>query len=140
MLVHALLDTDGSRCALTYDAPNAWLRATWRGFVDPIEAMRGAQQYLDYAPRFQCPFLLNDNRALRGAWFDSVEWLETVWLPRALQLGLRYVAHVVQADTRTDILTLTFPQHLVDRLELQLFDHVSHAEAWLRSCQQRSPG
>jgi hypothetical protein len=140
MLVHTLLDTDGSRCALTYDTDNEWLRATWRGFVDPAEAMRGAQQYLDHAPGFRCPYLLNDNRDLRGAWFDSVEWLEAVWLPRALQLGLRYVAHVVQADTRTDILTLTCPQHLVAQLELQLFDHVSHAESWLRSCQQDRQG
>lgn len=131
MLVHTLRDTDGSRCTLTYDESNQWLRATWRGFVDPTEARRGAQQYLDHAPEFQCPYLLNDNQALRGAWFDSVEWLETVWLPQAL----RYVAHVLQADTHTDILTLSFPPHLVDHVELQVFDHVAQAEAWLRSCQ-----
>ena len=136
MIVHALLDTDGSRCTLTYDASNEWLRATWRGFVDPIEAIRGAQQYLNYAPGFRCPYLLNDNRALLGAWFDSVEWLEKVWLPQALQLGLRYVAHVVQADIHTDILTLSFPRHLVGQVELQLFDDVAQAEAWLRSCQR----
>ncbi|UOQ69538.1 hypothetical protein [Hymenobacter volaticus] len=47
------------------------------------------------------------------------------------------MAHVVQADTRADILTLTFPQGVVGQLELQLFEQVSEAEEWLRSCQRR---
>lgn len=140
MPIHTLLDSDGSRCTLSYYAANGWLRATWRGFVDPTEAMRGAAEYLAHAPSFRCAYLLNDNHDLRGAWFDSVEWLERVWLPRALELGLRYVAHVVQADTRTDILTLHFPSHLVGQVELQLFEQVSQVEAWLRSCGSRTAG
>lgn len=137
MILQTSLDADGSRCTLTYDAANEWLRATWHGFVDPAEAQRGAQHYLNCARGLNCPYLLNNNRDLRGAWFDAVEWLQEVWLPRALELGLRYVAHVVQADTRTDILTLSFPRHLVDHVELQVFEEVAHAEAWLRSCQRR---
>jgi hypothetical protein len=96
MFINSLPDTDGSRCTLTFDEDGPWLRATWRGFVDPAEAMRGAENYLDHAGPFHCPYLLNDNVALRGPWFDSVQWLEQAWLPRALELGLRYVAHVVQ--------------------------------------------
>lgn len=137
MIVHTLHDSDGSRCTLSFNEADQWLRATWQGFVDPAEAQRGAARYLDQVERFRCPYLLNDNYALRGAWFDSVEWLETVWLPRARELGLCYVAHVVQADTRTDILTLAFPRHLVGQLEFQIFEEVAEAEAWLRSCQQQ---
>ena len=137
MLVHSLPDRDGSRCTLTYDEANGWLRATWRGFVDPGEAVRGAEQYLAFAPGFRCPCLLNDTRAVRGPWFDAVAWLEAVWLPQALELGLRYVAHVGQADTRTDLLPLAFPAPLVGARELQLFNDVAPAEAWLRSCQLR---
>ncbi len=141
MLIHVLHDADGSRCTLTFEEPNQWLRATWRGFVDPDEAQRGASGYLVNAAPFHCPYLLNDNVALMGPWFDSVEWLERVWLPHALRLGLRYVAHVVQADTHADVLSLTFPKHLVGALELQIFEHVAEAEDWLRHCQQaaRSP-
>jgi hypothetical protein len=42
--------------------------------------------------------LLNDNSQLTGPWFESTDWLAHVWLPQAEHLGLRYVAHVVQAD------------------------------------------
>lgn len=135
MFINTLLDTDGSQCLLTYEETGPWLRATWRGFVDPDEAMRGAENYLAHAGPFHCPCLLNDNLALRGPWFDSVEWLERAWLPRARDLGLRYVAHVVQEDRHADILTLTYPRHLIGALEVQLFERVADAERWLRNCQ-----
>jgi hypothetical protein len=134
MLIHDLPDADGSRCTLTFEDNDGWLRATWRGYVDPLEAMRGAEGYLANAAPFYCPYLLNDNVALRGPWFDSVDWLQHAWLPQAQRIGLRYIAHVVQADTQVDVLTLTFPEPLVGAVELQLFHTV--AEHWLRHCQQ----
>ena len=103
MLINFLEDTDGSRCTLTFEEADQWIRATWTGHVDAIEAMRGADNYLMKAGPFHCPFLLNDNVGLHGSWFDSVEWLERAWLPYALQLGLRYVAQVVQADRGPDL-------------------------------------
>lgn len=136
MLINFLPDLDGSRCTLSFDQTNQWLRATWRGFVDPLEALRGAQNYLDQARDLSCPYLLNDNVALHGPWFDSLEWLEHAWLPQAQRLGLRYIAHVVQADTGADIMTRTFVEPLAGELELQLFEQVADAEEWLRSCQQ----
>lgn len=137
MTINSLPDLDGSRCTLSFEANNQWLRATWRGFVDPQEATRGAQNYLDHAARFHCPYLLNDNAALQGPWFDSLEWLAETWLPHARRLGLRYVAHVVQADTGTDLFTRTFAGPLTGAVELQIFQHVHEAEEWLRSCQPR---
>lgn len=78
--------------------------------------------------------MLNDNAALRGPWLDSLERLERVWLPRALDLGLRDVAHVVQANAHVDIFALAFPRPLVGVLELQTFDVVPAPGAWLGAC------
>ena len=138
MFINSLSDTDGSRCTLTLEEPDGWLRATWRGYVDPEEARRGAENYLVHAAVRPCAYLLNDNLALRGPWFDSVVWLERVWLPHALALGLRYIAHVVQTDAHPDMLTLTFPRPVRGRVELQLFHALADAEQWLRGCQQRA--
>ena len=138
MLIHSLLDGDGSHCTLTYEEADGWLRATWQGYIDAPEAMRGASQYLAHVKPLHCPYLLNDNSALHGSWFNAVDWLREAWVPQAAQLGLRYVAHVVQQDTHADILTLTFPQHVMGRIELQLFHQVAEAEEWLRSCQHRT--
>ncbi|UOQ77270.1 hypothetical protein MUN84_00585 [Hymenobacter sp. 5516J-16] len=137
MLINSLPDSDGSRCTLTFDAENNWLRATWRGYVDPLEAMRGAQNYLDQAQGMSCPLLLNDNVALQGPWFDTLEWLEQAWLPQAERLGLRCIAHVVQQDTGADILTRSFLSPMIGPLQLQVFHQVEDAEEWLRNCWQQ---
>lgn len=134
LILGSLPDVGGSRCMLSHE-PGGWLRATWRGFVDTEEAMRGAESYLRTLAGLRSPLLLNDNVALLGPWFDSVEWLERIWLPQARQMGLRYIAHVVQADSLSDILTVMLRGGPVSGVEIQIFQQVAEAEAWLRTCQ-----
>ncbi|MDB5269004.1 MAG: hypothetical protein JWP58_2044 [Hymenobacter sp.] len=135
MILSSLHDADGSRCTLSQE-PGGWLRATWRGFVDMQEALRGADNYLRTLQCLRNPCLLNDNVELMGPWFDSIEWLERIWVPQAAAMGLRYVAHVVQADSLSDILTVNFEHGAAGALELQIFQQISEAEEWLRACQQ----
>jgi hypothetical protein len=131
MHLHTNFDLhDQSFCDLSYNEQEGWLQAIWRGHIDPLEAQRGAEAYLQHASRTPSPFLLNDNSGLRGPWFESLEWLADVWIPQARQLGLRHVAHVVQVDQHHDVLT--------DRLdgavpfELQIFQDPADARHWLR--------
>ena len=100
------------------------------------EALRGADNYLQALQALRNPCLLNDNVELMGPWFDSIEWLERMWVPQAVQMGLRYVAHVVQADSLSDILTVHFNKGAAGELELQIFQQVPEAEEWLRACQR----
>jgi hypothetical protein len=123
---------DQSTCILTYDEDEGWLCATWQGYVDPLEAREGAESYLNHATQRPCSFLLNDNYQLRGPWFDSLDWLGEVWVPQAERLGLRYVAHVVQADRPTDTISDQFPLSLP--FELQIFQDLADAQQWLREC------
>jgi len=121
---------------LSLEQADGWLRAVWSGYITTDDAMSGALNYLAQVEPFHTLYLLNDNTSLRGPWFNSVEWLDRVWLPQAVQLGLRYIAHVVQADTHNDILTLACPVPITDVFELQIFDDVASAQEWLRACQQ----
>jgi hypothetical protein len=79
---------------------------SWSGLSGNYEAMQGARNYLANVAAHPSAFLLNNNLDLHGPWFDSVEWLEHAWLPQAQRLGLRHIAHVVQADKGVDVLTL----------------------------------
>lgn len=134
MLLNLELDAhDASSCRLTYDEAHHWLRATWSGYVDPTEAMRGAEAYLRHATRTPSPYLLNDNSHLRGPWFDSLDWLAEVWVPQAVTLGLRYVAHVLQADRHSDVLPRRLPASL--GFDLQIFHDLADAQHWLQQCQ-----
>lgn len=137
MIINSLPDIDGSRCTLSLAEPDQWLRATWRGFIDAEEAFRGADNYLQQLAHIHCPYLLNDNTNLRGPWFDSLDWLLHIWVPQATQMGLRYVAHVVQTDSKHDTITRTARYPATCAFELQFFDQVAEAEEWLRTCQAK---
>lgn len=121
---------DRSFCDLFYNEAEGWLQAVWRGYVDQKEAQWGAQVYLEQVKRMPSAFLLNDNSGLLGPWFESLEWLVDVWVPEAHQLGLRYVAHVVQADQHHDVLTDRL--HGTAPFELQIFQDPADARRWLR--------
>lgn len=140
MLKSTIADVDGSCCTLSYDEANHWLVGTWSGFVDQHEAERGMLNYLRQLQLVCSACLLNDNSGLRGPWFDSVRWLAEVWAPEAARLGLRYVAHVVQADTLHDVLTESLRTPLRSVFELQIFQTVAEAQHWLRHCQQAEAG
>lgn len=129
---------DQSTCILTYDEAEGWLCATWEGYVDPLEAQKGAAAYLEHAAYQASALLLNNNVQLQGPWFDSLDWLGEVWVPQAARLGLRYVAHVVQADRPADTVSARFPLALP--FELQIFQNLPDAQHWLRQCRATNPG
>lgn len=121
---------DHSTCALSYNEQEGWIQAVWRGYVDPVEATRGAEAYLQRAAQVPCAFLLNDNSRLSGPWFESLDWLTNIWVPQASRLGLRYVAHTLQADRQHDVLSLHVFRELP--FELQIFKDLNDACHWLR--------
>lgn len=121
---------------MSYEEDEQWLRATWVGYIDPQEAYDGAVNFLDTMNKFHCPFLLNDNSGLRGPWFDSVEWLRTIWAPQASRMGLRYIAHVSQPKDLVHEVAILEAHSFGGNIEIQLFDHVPEAEEWLREQRQ----
>jgi hypothetical protein len=123
---------DHSSCALSYNEAEGWIEGVWQGYVDQTEAMQGAEAYLQHAITRPSPFLLNDNSKLQGPWFESLDWLLDVWTPQAARLGLRYVAHIVQADQHHDIFTERLLRTGTLPYELQLFQNGADARAWLR--------
>lgn len=139
MLLNLNIDPrDHSSCALYYNEEERWIQGTWQGHVDQAEAMQGAEVYLQHATQRPCAYLLNDNSQLTGSWFESLEWLLHVWVPQAERVGLRYVAHVVQADQHHDIFTR--PHHPRLGFELQIFENLEDAKHWLGSMRDAEEG
>jgi hypothetical protein len=136
LLNYHIYAADGSSCTLAYDEHEHWLCATWQGHIDPLEARAGAEAYLDRFSLAPTPYLLNDNSHLRGPWFDSLDWLSDVWVPQAARQGLRYVAHIIQADRPNDILSSRLLTTLP--FELQIFQDQADAQQWLRECRDHT--
>jgi len=124
-------------CTTEYIAAERWLRTTWQGFVSPTDAEHGAQAAVEPLAISEVHYLLNDNSQVKGPWFDSVDWLQQVWAPQATQLGIRYVAHVLQPHTEADLNGVLDQDPFAGQFELQLFSTVEEATAWLRDCRRQ---
>ena len=122
-------------CQLTYDTDRQWLRVTWQGFVGPEQARDGALAGLQMLQQLHCAYLLNDNSQLEGPWFDSLFWLSHEWGPAAAQAGLRFVAHVAQAQSLATTYTPTPAHQIFKQFEIQVFEESAEAVEWLSSCQ-----
>lgn len=126
----------GSSCRLERNDALGWLHATWTGYVDHAQAVRGAERYLHTARAHPWAYLLNDNTLLRGPRFGSIAWLEQVWVPQAVRLGLRYGVHVLQHNDPMSYGTTHRRNSSGGQFELPLFEHVRDAKEWLHTCQQ----
>ncbi|TGE20087.1 hypothetical protein [Hymenobacter elongatus] len=119
-------------CVAQYEPARQWFRISWSGFVINDNGVTGATAYLELLQGINCALLLNDNSRVTGPWFDSVDWLQRIWAPQAVALGLRYVAHVLPANDFPSV--LPDPDAFADQFELQIFSTVADAEQWLDAC------
>ena len=137
MKTHVFRHDDSSGyCAVDLDKTKEWLSVKWKGFMTAQDGERGAEESLRLLQLTHIPFLLNANSQFTSPWFDSLEWLERVWAPQAVRLGLRYVAHVMQSDVNTELAAATDRNPFVGRFDLQIFSSVAEAQHWLRECQK----
>ncbi|HET9503761.1 MAG TPA: hypothetical protein VFO93_09475 [Hymenobacter sp.] len=126
-------------CRVAYDEPAHWLHLTWSGVATTPDSHHVATELLRYLPAGRVHYLLNDNSRVLGPWLDSVDWLQHIWVPQAGQLGLCYVAHVLQPHTEDDLGLLLEHNLFGDKFELQFFTSLEDAECWLRECQHAVP-
>ena len=138
MFKHTFTRPSGQQyCCTEYREADHWLQATWTGFITTYDGQCGATELLRRLHLKRIPYLLNDNSQVQGPWFDSIDWLERIWAPRAERLGLRYVAHVLQPHIEDGLGLLLRHDPFAGKFELQFFDTLPEARLWLRDCQRR---
>ncbi|WP_066833634.1 hypothetical protein [Rufibacter ruber] len=75
----------------------------WYGYASQQDLKNACGLGLEVLEKSTCAYKLNDNSQLSGPWSDAVGWLEKEWLPRAMQAGLRYLAHVANRHSYGEV-------------------------------------
>jgi hypothetical protein len=136
MFKHVLLRSNGPGfCHTSYSEANHWLQATWQGFISNQDGEKVASEIRRLLQLTHSPYLLNDNSRVQGPWFDSVDWLEQLWVPSHEALDLHYVAHVLQPHMGDGLGRLLAQDLFAGKFELQFFNTHAEAAGWLRECQ-----
>ncbi len=122
-------------CRTSYCQTNNWLQATWKGFVSTQEGQYGADEIRRLLQLTKSPYFLNDNSEVRSPWFDSIDWLEHLWLPNIEANSLCYVAHIMQPHVGDGLGLLLGHDLFAGKFDFQLFTTRAEAASWLRECQ-----
>ncbi len=117
---------------ITYDEKNKLIHNYWQGMLSVENVKQGATEVLELMKITNCANLLNDNREITGSWNQANDWIETEWMPRALNLGLKQFAHVVSQGVFGALSAQEMHRRVGDRFQMRLFNDINDAKAWLK--------
>ncbi|QCR23698.1 hypothetical protein [Pontibacter sp. SGAir0037] len=108
----------------------------WYGYASASDLKKACEIGLEVLEATHCPFKLNDNTQLSGPWSESVKWLEHEWLPKAMQAGVRFLAHVAMPDSfgeeAGEVMRIS---KIGQELQYKVFSSREDALVWLKACQ-----
>lgn len=116
-----------------FDEQNQWIYNDWVGYVAPENVMQGSMAVLEAIKTHRTAYGLNDNRHLVGRWDDAVDWIGKEWIPKATAAGLRYYAHVVDADSFAAASSENMLTRSEGHFHMRIFSDQGEAKAWLRA-------
>lgn len=115
----------------SYNEDGKYVLSDWIGFVTVEEVKKAANAGIDLflKPNGTCTKMLNSNEKLQGSWEEANDWI-----PRALQGGLRYFAHVVSPDVFARLAADTLEQNFKEAgFTMRTFGNRQDAVAWLNA-------
>lgn len=121
-----------------HDTIKCWV-AKWVGFVTPEDIIQSSEIKLELMEVFGVQTILNDNRELEGPWYDANDWIQTVWLPRAIKGGVKRLGQILSTDafaalSATEMISaLSVGQ---DSMELQVFVSLADGLRWAGADQE----
>lgn len=125
----------GERYNVTsFGANNEYVYLQWFGtYISLEEIARVGIWELDECEKRGITRIINDNRHLHGSWDHSNEWNATVWLPRALSLGINKLAHIISENIFEKLSADEMVQIFAEKIEVRTFKDFESAREWIVS-------
>jgi hypothetical protein len=109
-----------------------WIYINWVGDVSLGDVKRGSEAFLDLLAISKAKKLLNDNSLLTSNFLEINDWIEKNIIPKAVDLGLHYFAHILSPKFVSRFSGVDLGLR-VKPIEFQAFKSREKAEKWLAS-------
>ena len=119
--------------SLTLSAEGDYVVSKWEGFVSKKILINGAVNAIQFLAGSKCSYLLVDQRGIHGTWADILDWQESIWLPLALNAGLKKYAIVAHPGSYAVMAAELLYARLHTQLEMMIFSDIEEAQKWFRS-------
>ena len=122
-------------CKTEYQEENNWIHCDWEGYAN-VEAIKSwGLEFADLVKKEKCQYLLNDDSKSTGPWTQAMDWIESVLIPKVMEAGVKYYAHVVSANTFSEMSAKELNMNIGGHLEMATFKTIADAKEWLKSKQ-----
>ncbi|WP_375579006.1 hypothetical protein ABWH96_18615 [Marivirga tractuosa] len=122
-------------CKTEYHPDENWIYCDWEGYANVDAVKSWGLEFADLIKKTKCPSLLNDDSKSTGPWTQAMEWIESVLIPKVIDAGLKYYAHVVSQNTFSEMSAKELHMNIGGQLEMATFKTVDEAKEWLKSKQ-----
>ena len=110
------------------------IEARWSGHITADDVITASKVYLSVLQKCHTPRLYNDKTGATGDWQEANDWLEFEWMPKAVQAGLRCLAHVYSDNMFSRLSARDLYARLTPNLQMQNFHNQEEAWEWLKGC------
>lgn len=122
-------------CKTEYQQDNNWIFCDWEGYANVDAIKSWGLEFADLVKKAKCPYLLNDDSKSTGPWTQAMDWIESVLIPKVIESGLKYYAHVVSSNTFSEMSAKELNMNIGGHLEMATFKNIEDAKEWLISKQ-----
>lgn len=121
----------------TFYDEKGYLYVGWFGYLTLDQIKSGCEMVLSLVQSSRAPMMIVDHRLMRGTWSQSLKWLDTNFMPRLLDAGVKKIAFIYSKDPATQYSLNRFLE-LNDEYQAQVFSNQKTAESWLLGINQPS--
>jgi hypothetical protein len=117
---------------VVYDPTSKAVTGTFKGFLEMAQHQAIGNEMLKEAGDKKSSKLIVDTSELSVIRKDTQQWIEEDWFPRAVKIGIKYMAFVVSKDALGKMSTKTVNQK-AGPIEIQYVDSIISAKSWISS-------
>ncbi len=119
-----------------WDEADKWVIAEWRGYTGggQNKVQSGANKILDLLIQKKAYKILTDSTKLHVLDQADQQWFAEIWLPKAVEAGLRYTSNVLPKSVIAKLALEQVEKKLGGfDLERATFPTLEEAKEWLRT-------
>ncbi|WP_299986994.1 hypothetical protein [uncultured Pontibacter sp.] len=117
---------------VTIQHKEEYIEAKWQGHITADNVVSASLAFLELLKSKRCSKLLNDKSDVTGDWQEANDWLQFEWLPRAMEAGLRFMAHVYSFNMFSQLAARELQERITPEVSMKSFYERPLAEEWLR--------
>ena len=106
----------------------------WDGYATSAQFKEGTELMLNTLVKHHCTKVLADIKDMVLIGMEDQQWLDTHFLPRAIEFGFKAIAIIKPEHYFNKVAVETISYKVdKDKLTINFFDNIEEAETWLQT-------